>query len=122
MQDINLHQLKLKVNNIYKKDETVTKKFEHCNDENVVNKASLDTKLSKIEGHVSFIGKDYNEFELLGNKQSVEEILTGRALKRTIQIPFHKGLFGIYDNIDEVLKNDLFVERRRSDINPKPDQ
>ena len=32
-----------------------TTKFEPSNDEDVVNKAYLDTKLSKIEVHISFI-------------------------------------------------------------------
>ena len=98
------------------------KKHEPCNDENVVNMAYLDTNVSKKEGHVSYIGKNYNEFELFSNKQSVEEILIERALKTTIQILYDKGLFDSFDSIDEVLKDDFFVERRRSDINAKPAQ
>ena len=48
---INLNQLKLKVNDTYKNDEKITN-FEPSNDENVINKAYLDEKLSKIEVHI----------------------------------------------------------------------
>ena len=58
--------------------------------------------------------KDCNEFKLNYNKQSVEEILIQRAVKPTIQILYDKGLFDSYDNADEVLKDFLFVERRRN--------
>ena len=44
--------------------------FEPVNDEDVKNKAYLDEK--KVDGHISYIGKDYNEFKLQYSKQSVE--------------------------------------------------
>ena len=53
VQDINLNQLKLKVNDTCKKDEKVTTKFKPSHDEDVKNKAYLDKKLSKIEGRLS---------------------------------------------------------------------
>ena len=52
VQDINLNQLKLNVNDTYKKDEKITTNFETSVDADVIIKAYLDTKLSKREGHV----------------------------------------------------------------------
>ena len=49
VQDINLTQLELIVNDTFRKDEKITTKFEAVDDEDVINKAYLDTKLSKIE-------------------------------------------------------------------------
>ena len=48
--------------------------FELSTDEDAVNKKYLDTKLSKKEGQISFIEKDYTEFKLHNNKQC-EEVL-----------------------------------------------
>ena len=104
MQDLNLNQLKLKVNNTYQKNEKITTKFEAVNDEDVINKAYLDTNLSKIAGQISLIEKDYNEFNLLSIKQSVEEVLIQRAVKTSIQTLYDQGLFENYDNANEVLK------------------
>ena len=64
VQDINLTQLKLKVNDTYKKDEKITTNFQSSDDSNVINQAYLDTKISKIEGQVSYKEKNYNEFKL----------------------------------------------------------
>ena len=93
MQDLNLNQLKLKVNDSYKKDEKLTTYFEPSNDEEVINKAHLDTNLSKIEGHLSLLEKDFKEFKLLSHKQSVEEALIQRAVKTTIQILYDDRFF-----------------------------
>ena len=54
VQDINLNQLNLKVNDTYKKDQKITN-FEPSDDSDVLNKAYLDTKISKIECNVSFL-------------------------------------------------------------------
>ena len=78
LQDININQLKLEVHDTYKKDEKITTNFKAVNDEDIVNKAYLDEKLSKIQGQISCFQKDYNEFNLQYNKQSVEEILIQR--------------------------------------------
>ena len=80
VQDINLNQLKLKVNDSYKKEEKTTK-FEAVNDEDIINKACLDKNLSKIERHLSFSEKEYNGLNLHINKQSIEEILIQIAVK-----------------------------------------
>ena len=85
VQDIPLNQLKLEVNDTYKKDEKITTKFEGVKNEDVIIKAHLDTKTSKIEAQMSYIEKDYNEFKLHNNKQSLEQILIERAVKTTIQ-------------------------------------
>ena len=103
-QDINLNQLKLKVNDTYKKGKKITTKFEPAHDEDVINKAYLDTKLSKIEGHLSILEKEDIEFKLLSNEQSVEEFLIQKSMKTTMQILYDKGLFDKNDNADEVLK------------------
>ena len=70
----------------------------------------------KINSHLSKLGKNYNEFKLQHNKQSVEEILVQRAVKTTIQILYDKGLFDNYANADKVLEDFLFVTRRRGDL------
>ena len=116
VQDNNLTQLKIKVNGTFKKDEKVTTNFEPFDDSDVINKAYLDEKLSKLEGHLSLLGKDYNEFKLLCYNQSVEEVLIQRAVNMTIEIFYKKGLFDNYDNTDEVYKDFLFTERRRPDL------
>ena len=48
--------------------------------------------------------KDYIEFSLKYNKQSVEEILIQRAVKITIQLLYDIGLFDNYANADKVLE------------------
>ena len=64
-----------------------TTHFKPTNVEDVVNKACLDEKFTKIDGHLSsFLDKEKNEFKIQYNKQSVEEVLVQRALKTTIQI------------------------------------
>ena len=70
----------------------------------------------KIDSHLSKLEKDYNEFKLQYNKQSVEEILIQRAVKTTIQILYDKGLFDKFQNADKVLEDFLFTTRRRGDL------
>ena len=69
-----------------------------------------------INGHLSRLEKDYNEFILQYNKQNVEDILIQRAVKTTIQILYDKGLFDNYANADKVLEEFLFTTRRRGDL------
>ena len=116
LQDLNINQLKLEVHDTYKKDEKISTKFEAVNNEDVINKGYLDEKLKKIDGHIAYIEKDYNEFKKQYNKQSVEEILIQRAVKTTIQILYDKGLFDNYANGDKVLEDFLFTTRRRGDL------
>ena len=104
LQDLNINQLKLEVNDTYKKDEKLTTNFEASNNEDVINKAYLDEKLSKIDSPLSFLEKDYNEIKLQYNKQNVEGILVQRAVKTTIQILYDKGLFDIYTFILMLIK------------------
>ena len=116
LQDLNINQLKLEVHDTYKKDEKLTANFEPINNEDVINKAYLDSTLLKIDGHLSKLEKDFNEFKKQYNKQSVEEILIQRAVKTTIQIFYNKGLFDNYGNADKVLEDFLFTTRRRGDL------
>ena len=116
LQDLNISQLKLEVHDAYKKDEKLTTNFEPVDNDDVINEAYLVSKLLKIDGHLSKLQKDYNEFKLQYNKQSVEEILFQRAVKTTIQILYEKGLFDNYANADKVLEDILFVTRRRGDL------
>ena len=116
LQDLNNIQLKLEVHDTYKKDEKVTTNFEPTDDSDVINKAYLDEKLKKIDGHISYLEKDSNEFKIQYNKQSVENILIQRAVKTTIQILYDKGLFDNYANADKVLDDFLFTTRRREDL------
>ena len=116
LQDSNINELKLEIHDTYKKDEKITTNFDALNDEDVINKGYLDSKLLKIDEHLSKLEKDFNEFKLQYNKQSVEEILVQRAVKTTIQILYDKGLFDNYANADKVLEDFLFVTRRRGDL------
>ena len=58
LQDLNSNQLKLEVNDTYKKDEKITKNFEPVNDGDVINKAYLDSNILKIDGHISILEKN----------------------------------------------------------------
>ena len=91
LQDLNVNLLKLEVHDSYKKKhEKITTNFEPIDASDVINKAYFDEKLKKIDGQVSYIEKDYNEFKLQYKKQSVENIFIQRAVRTTIQI--------LYDN------------------------
>ena len=116
LRDSNINQLKLEVHDTYKKDEKITTNFEPVNNEDVINKSFLDEKLFKINGHLTKLEKEYNDFKKQYNKQSVEEILSQRAVKTTIQILYDKGLFDNYANADKVLEEFLFTTRRRGDL------
>ena len=116
LQDLNINQLKLKVHDTYKKDEEIKTDFEAVDVKDVKNKAYLDSKLLKIDGHLSKLEKDYNEFKLQYNKQNVEDILIQRAVKTTIQRLYDKGLFDNYANADKILEDFLFTTRRRIDL------
>ena len=116
LQDLNIIQLKLEVHDTYKKDEKLTTNFEPVDDADVINKSYLDSKLLKIDGHLSKLEKDYNEFILQYNKQNVEDILFRRAVKLTIQILYDKGLFDKFQNADKALEDFLFTTRRRPDL------
>ena len=65
--------MKLKINDNYEKDETLTTNFEPSNDPNVTNKAYLGEKLSQIEKRTSSIEKDYNDFGLRSDR-NIEEV------------------------------------------------
>ena len=116
LQDANISQLKLEVHDTYKKDEKITTNFEPVDNEDVINKSYLDSKLVEIDAHLSKLEKDFNEFRLQYNKQNVEDILIQRAVKTTIQILYDRGLFGKYANADKVLEEFLFTTRRRGDL------
>ena len=116
LQDLNINNLKLEVHDTYKKDEKISTNFKPIDNEDVINKGYLDEKLLKIDGHLSKLEKDFNEFKLQYNKQSVEEILVRRAVKTTIQILYDKGLFDNFQNADKVLEDFLFTTRRREDL------
>ena len=116
LQDANISQLKLEVHDTYKKDEKLTTKFKPTDNLDVINKGYLDEKLLNINGHLSKLEKDFNEFKLQYNKQNVQDILIQRAVKTTIQILYDKGLFDNYANADKVLEDFLFTTRRRGDL------
>ena len=93
LQDANNNQIKLGVHDTFKKDEKLTTNFEAADDEDVINKGYVDEKLLKISGPLSKLDKDYNEFKLQYNKQSVKEKLFQRAVKTTIQIFYDECFF-----------------------------
>ena len=55
LQDITFNQLKLKVNNIWEKDEEIATKFEASIPEDVISRSFFDTKLAEVHGHISYI-------------------------------------------------------------------
>ena len=57
LQDSNINQLKLEVFDTYKKDEKITTNFEAVDDKDVINKAYLDSKLLKIDSHLTKLEK-----------------------------------------------------------------
>ena len=116
LQDLNISQLKLEVHDTYKKDEKLTTNFEPVDNEDVINKGYLDSKFLKIDGHLSKLEKDYNEFKLQHNKQNVEDVLIQRAVITTIQVLYDRGLFDNYANADKVLEDFSFTTRRRGDL------
>ena len=116
LQDLNINQLKLEVHDTYKKDEKITTNFEAVDDLDVINKGYLDSKLLEIDGHLSKLEKDFNEFKLQYNKQNVEDFLVQRAIRTTIQILYDKGLFDNYANADKLLEDFLFTSRRRGNL------
>ena len=116
LQDANISQLRLEVDDTYKKDEKLTTNFKPTDNLDVINKGYLDEKLLIINGHLSKLEKDYNEFKLQYNKQNVEDILIQRAVKTTIQRLYDKGLFDNYANADKVLEDILFTTGRRGDL------
>ena len=84
VQDFKLNQLKLKLNDTYRKNQKITTNFEPHNNGDVVNKTYLDTEKSKKEGHFSLKEKDYIEYKLRNDKHS-EKVLFEGAFKTTIQ-------------------------------------
>ena len=76
------------------------------------------TRYRHIQSRGSYIvyRRDYNEFKDL--ERFNEKVSIERAVKSTREIFHDKGLFDIYDNVEEVLKEDLSIEvteRRRPD-------
>ena len=58
LQVLNISQLKLEVQDTYKKYEKLATDFEAVDDKDVINKAYLDSKLLKIDGHLSKLEND----------------------------------------------------------------
>ena len=94
----------------------MTTNFEHTDNSDIINKAYLDKNIKNIDGHISLLERRNNEFKILGDKQSIEELLFQRAVKTTIHIFYDKGLFDSFPNADGVLKDFLFVIRRRGGL------
>ena len=107
VQHMKINHLKLEVYDTYKNDLKIITNFKAVKDSDVINKAYQDEKLTKIDGHLPFLEKDYNEFILHYNKQSVEQHLIRRAEKTNIQILYDKCLVDNFPNADKVLKNVL---------------
>ena len=116
LQDLNINQLKVEVHDSYKKDEKIPTSFEPTDDSDVINKTYPYEKMLKTNAYLSKLEKDYNEFKLEYNKQSVEDVLVPRAVKSTIQILYDKDLFDNNTNADKVLEDFLFTTRQRSDL------
>ena len=63
IKDLNINQLKLEVHDTYKKDEKLATNFEPVDNEDVINKGYLDSKLLKLDDHLSKLDRDYNELK-----------------------------------------------------------
>ena len=109
LQDLNINQLKLEVDDKFEKDEKITTDFESVNNEDVINKAYLDEKLLKRNGHLSLLEEIFNESKLQDNKQSGEAFLVQKPVTTFPRI-YIEGLFDNYGIPDEVLK-DFFYHR-----------
>ena len=94
----------------------ITTNFEPTDNSDVLNKDHVDEKVLKINGHLSSLKKDQNEFKLQYNEQSVEEVLIERAVKTIIQIICGKSLFDYHAKTDEVLEGFLVTTRHRGDL------
>ena len=70
----------------------------------------------KIDGHLSLLQRDYNEFVVLSNNQSREEVLIRKAVKTTIQVLYDRSLFDGFPKTNKVLKDFLFATGRRLDL------
>ena len=55
---MNINQLKLEVHDTFTKDEKLTTNFEPTDNSDVINKAYLDEKFKKIDGHITYIEKN----------------------------------------------------------------
>ena len=86
--DLKINQLKLEVHDTFETDEKITTEIKPTDDLEVINKSCLKVKLSKVNGHLSLLEKDYNELKFSYNKQWVEELLFQRAVKTTIRTNF----------------------------------
>ena len=53
LQDLKINHIKFEVHDTYKKDEKITTNFEAVDKEDVINKGYLDSKILKINGHLS---------------------------------------------------------------------
>ena len=93
VQHKNLNQMKLDLNETYRRNGKIATKFKRSQDEKVINKTYLDENFTKLEGHLSIVEKSFRFFKLNNNKQSVEEILIQRSVKMTFQLIYDKGLF-----------------------------
>ena len=94
---------------LIKKDEKITTNFEAVDNEDVINKVYLDEKFKKIDGYISYMEKEYNDFKLQSNKHSVEETSIQRASKTTTQRLYDESLFDSFPNEHKILKDFLFV-------------
>ena len=63
LQDLNINQLKFQVQDTYEKDEKITTTFEPIDNEDIINKAYPDKKLNRLDGYISYIEKDCNDFK-----------------------------------------------------------
>ena len=78
-------------------------------------------KIKKKDRHLSLLESDSNEYIILKDKQSTEEIWIQRAVKTTTQRLYDRRLLDASANADEVLEDFLFVKRCRPNLEKKND-
>ena len=75
LQDLNGIQFILQAHASYRKIEKITFNFEASYPEDLINKAYLDEKLIKIDGHLSLLEKNYKESKIISIKQTTKLII-----------------------------------------------
>ena len=93
VQDSNNMQINFQVHDTYKRDEKITTDFEPIITEDVLNKAYLDENLIKVNGDLSLLEKDYNEYKLQYNKDCGTEFVIKGKISIQLLATFSKTGF-----------------------------
>ena len=116
VQDMNISQIKLEVQDTFRRGEKITTKFEPSDDSDGTNFDYLDAEVIKLDVQLSLLEEDYNGFTSHYSKQSAEGFLIQRPVRTTMTKLYDKGLFDGFPNAEAFLGDFLFFTRRRPDL------